>query len=53
MPIKDLTAHMGIKDLIARNKEKYPVNLPIRGQYFLYVWNYTNELSINQSLVNT
>ena len=34
VPIKVLIAHVGIKDLIARIKEKYTVNQPIRGQYF-------------------
>ena len=35
VPIKVLIAHVGIKDLIARIKEKYNVNQPIRSQYFL------------------
>ena len=35
MPIKVLIAHVCIKNLIARIKEKYTVNQPIRGQYFL------------------
>ena len=30
---KVLIAHVGIKDLITRTKEKYTVNQPIRGQY--------------------
>ena len=36
VPIKVLIAHVGIKDLIARIKEKYTVNQPNRGQYFLW-----------------
>ena len=35
VPIKVLIAHLVIKDLIAQIKEKYTVNHPIRGQYFL------------------
>ena len=35
VPTKVLIAHVGIKDLIARIKEKYTVSQPIRDQYFL------------------
>ena len=46
VPIKVLIAHVGIKDLIAGIKEKYTVNQPIRGQYFLEVWNYKGNVGI-------